>query len=98
MQQKNSDSSRLSNLGNSSLQQLPRTINERDIFERQQTKYNIISIQPNQYNETIKKYPKYRLENLDCNYYKNLQLETQYNDRSDKKRNFNHQYMQSSQT
>lgn len=35
--------------------------NERDIYEKQEKKYNIISIQPKQYHETIKKYPKYHL-------------------------------------
>ena len=62
---------RLSNAGSKSLTKLP-LINERDIYEKQQSKYNIITIQPRQYDETIKKYPKYRLEDMDVNYFKKL--------------------------
>lgn len=70
--------SHLSNYGTSSLGSLPKFINERDIYEKQQKKYNIITILPKEYNETIKKYPKYRLENMDLNYYKKLKLEEEY--------------------
>ena len=69
----------MSNYGTSSLGQLPRVLNERDIYEKQEKKYNIITIQPKDYNETIKKYPKYHLENQDQNYYKKLQLQDEYN-------------------
>lgn len=70
--------SHLSNYGSNSLTSLPKLLNERDIYEKQEKKYNIISIQPKEYQETIKKYPKFHLENLDENYYKKLQLQNQY--------------------
>lgn len=54
-------------------------MSERDIYEKQQKKYNIITIQPKEYNETIKKYPIYRLENSDENYYRKLKLQEEYN-------------------
>lgn len=53
-------------------------LNERDIYEKQEKKYNIITIQPKEYNETIKKYPKYRLEHIDQNYYRKLKLQEEY--------------------
>jgi hypothetical protein len=57
---------------------LHKFVNERDIYEKQEKKYNIITIQPKEYNETIKKYPKYRLENIDNNYYRKLKLQEEY--------------------
>lgn len=33
---------------------------------------------PKEYNETIKKYPKFHLEHSDHNYYKKLQLQGEY--------------------
>ena len=68
----------MSNYGSNSLGQLPRMLNERDIYEKQEKKYNIITIQPKDYQETIKKYPKYHLENQDQNYYRKLQLQDEY--------------------
>ena len=65
----------MSNYGSSSLGKLPRVVNERDIYEKQEKKYNIITIQPKDHQETIKKYPIYRLENQDQNYYRKLQLQ-----------------------
>lgn len=49
---------------------LPRNLSEREVYEKQQKKYNIISMDPISHKETIKKYPIYRLENSDYNYYK----------------------------
>lgn len=69
----------MSNYGTNSLGHLPRVLNERDIYEKQEKKYNIITIQPKEHQETIKKYPKYRLENQDNNYYKKLQIQDEYN-------------------
>ncbi len=45
------------------------------MYEKQQKNYNIINVQPKQYEDTIKLFPKYRLENEDRNYYKKLQIE-----------------------
>jgi hypothetical protein len=70
--QNNLARSQLSSYGTSSLGTLPKFVNERDIYEKQEKKYNIISIQPKRYQETIKKYPKFHLEDLDQNYYKKL--------------------------
>ena len=50
-------------------------VDEKDIYEKQERKYNIISILPKTHNETIKKYPKFRLENSDENYQRTLQLQ-----------------------
>ena len=70
--------SQLSNYGTNSLVRLPKYTSEREIYEKQEKKYNIISIQPKKYRETIKKYPKFHLENLDGNYYKKLELQNEY--------------------
>lgn len=69
----------MSNYGSNSLGHLPRLLNERDIYEKQEKKYNIITIQPKDYQETIKKYPKYHLEDHDLNYYRKLQIQDEYN-------------------
>ena len=45
------------------------------MFEKQQKNYNIISVQPKEYQDTIKMFPKYHLENDDSHYYKKMQLE-----------------------
>lgn len=68
-------SSQLSNVGTNSLKSLNRYISDKEIYEKQQKGYNIISVQPKEYEDTIKVYPKYRLENEDRNYYKKLQIE-----------------------
>ncbi len=67
--------SNLSNVGSNSLKSLNRFISDKEVFEKQQKNYNIISIQPKEYQDTIKMFPKYRLENEDQNYFKKLQLE-----------------------
>ena len=53
--------SHLSHYGTNSLSRVGKHLNERDIYEKQEKKYNIISIMPKEYKETIKKYPKYHL-------------------------------------
>lgn len=68
-------SSQLSNVGSNSLKSLNRYISDKEVYEKQQKGYNIISVQPKEYEDTIKVYPKYRLENEDRNYYKKLQIE-----------------------
>jgi hypothetical protein len=73
--------SQLSNAGSSSLKILNRYISDIDIYEKQQKNYNIISVQPKEYHDTIKMFPKYRLENADQNYYKKMQLEKQLSDK-----------------
>lgn len=50
------DQSYLSNYGTKSL-----GYNERDIYNKQNKNFNIISLKPKQYNETIKQYPKFSL-------------------------------------
>lgn len=62
-------------MGTNSLKSLNRYISDKEIYEKQQKGYNIISVQPKEYEDTIKVYPKYRLENEDRNYYKKLQIE-----------------------
>lgn len=51
------------------------------MFEKQQRNYNIISVQPREYQDTIKLFPKYRLENLDHNYFRKMQLERELADK-----------------
>lgn len=67
-------SSQLSNVGSSSLKSLNRYISDKEVFEKQQKNYNIISVQPKEYQDTIKMFPKYRLENQDQNYFRKMQL------------------------
>jgi hypothetical protein len=50
-------------VGTNSLKSLNRYISEKEVYEKQQKGYNIISVQPKEYEDTIKVYPKYRLEN-----------------------------------
>lgn len=69
------DNSQLSNVGTNSLKSLNRYISDKEVYDKQQKGYNIISVQPKEYEDTIKVYPKYRLENEDRNYYKKLQIE-----------------------
>ena len=45
------------------------------MFEKQQKNYNIISVQPKEYQDTIKMFPKYHLEDEDRNYFRKMQLE-----------------------
>ncbi len=67
-------SSRLSSVGSASLKSLNRYISDKEVYEKQQKNYNIINVQPKQYEDTIKLFPKYRLENEDRSYYKKLQI------------------------
>jgi hypothetical protein len=62
-------------VGSNSLKSLNRFISDKEVYEKQQKNYNIISVQPKEYQDTIKFFPKYRLENEDQNYFKKLQLE-----------------------
>ena len=55
-----------------------RFISDKEVYEKQQKNYNIISVQPREYPDTIKVFPKYRLENEDQNYFKKLQLEKEF--------------------
>ena len=64
----------MSNVGSSSLKSLNRYISDKEVFEKQQKNYNIISVQPKEYQDTIKMFPKYRLENQDQNYFRKMQL------------------------
>ena len=67
--------SQLSNVGNSSLKGINRYISDKDVFEKQSKNYNIISVQPRETMDTIKVFPKYRLENEDRNYFRKMELE-----------------------
>ena len=83
MNQSNSNNmnndSRFSRLGSQSLV-IPQ-IDDKRVYERQAKNYNIINIQPKEYHDTIKQFPKYRLENQDGNFYKKVQLENEYRQR-----------------
>lgn len=65
----------LSSVGSNSLKSLNRFISDKEVYEKQQKNYNIISVQPKEYQDTIKLFPKYRLQNEDQNYFKKLQLQ-----------------------
>lgn len=60
-------SSQLSKIGSSLVQ-----LEDRDIYNRQRSKFDIISMQPVGNEETIKKYPKFTLEDKDVNYYRRM--------------------------
>lgn len=60
--------SNLSSYGNNSL-----AFNERDIFSKQNSKFNIISLKPKEVPDAIKQYPKLTLEDRDANYYQKMQ-------------------------
>jgi hypothetical protein len=68
---------------------LNRYISDKEVYDKQQKNYNIINVQPKEYEDTIKVYPKYRLENEDRNYYKKLQIEQEIAN----KLNTNRQYL-----
>lgn len=62
-------------MGTNSLKSLNRFISDREVFEKQQKNYNIINVQPNECQPTIKMFPKYHLEDQDHNYFRKMQLE-----------------------
>lgn len=76
-----SATSTLSNYGTHSLKSLNRFISDKEVYEKQQKNYNIISAQPKEYEDTIKIYPKYRLENSEGNYQRKMKLEKDLADR-----------------
>ena len=59
--------SQLSNFGSSVLQ-----MGDRDIYNLQKPKFDIVSQAPVWHQETIKKYPKYSLEDKDVYYYRRM--------------------------
>lgn len=59
--------SQLSNIGSSLLK-----LEDRDIYNTQRSKYDIITMGPTHQDETIKKYPKFTLEDKDMNYLKRM--------------------------
>jgi len=65
-------------VGINSLKSLNRFISDKEVYEKQQKNYNIISVQPREYQDTIRMFPNYRLENEDHNYYKKMQLEKEF--------------------
>lgn len=52
--------SNLSNYGTNSL-----SFNQNDIYNKQNTRYNIISVKPKDYDDSIRQFPKFTLENKD---------------------------------
>ena len=58
-----------------SLKSLNRFISDKEVYDKQSRNYNIISAQPKEFDDTIKVFPKYRLENSDSNYQRKIQLE-----------------------
>ena len=59
--------SNLSSYGNNSL-----AFNQRDIYSKQNSKFNIISLKPREVEDGIKKYPKLTLEDKDAYYYQKM--------------------------
>ena len=47
-------------------------IEDKDIYQRQSKQFNIISMEPLSHQETIKKYPKFTLEDKDAYYYRKM--------------------------
>lgn len=45
----------------SSLEPMKKSITGKDVYEKQAKKYNIVTIQPKEYIDTINLYPKFRL-------------------------------------
>ena len=60
--------SNLSSYGNNSL-----AFNQRDIYSKQNSKFNIISLKPKEVPDAIKQYPPLTLEDRDVNYYSKMQ-------------------------
>jgi hypothetical protein len=52
--------SNLSNYGTNSL-----SFNQKDIFNKQNSRYNIINVKPKDYDDSIRQFPKFTLENKD---------------------------------
>ena len=46
--------------------------NDQEIYKKQEKKFNIITLKPNPYEQTIKQYPKLTLEDKDVYFYKKL--------------------------
>ena len=47
-------------------------LEDRDIYNKQKSKFDIISMKPAENRETIKKYPKLTLEDKDAYYYRRV--------------------------
>lgn len=47
-------------------------LEDKDIYRRQNQRYNIISMEPINHQETIKKYPKFTLEDKDAYYFRKM--------------------------
>lgn len=60
--------SNLSNYGTNSL-----AFNQREIYDKQNTKFNIISLKPKDIPDRIKQYPKLTLEDKDKYYFQKVQ-------------------------
>ena len=46
--------------------------NDQEIYKKQEKKFNLITLKPNPYEQTIKQYPKLTLEDKDVYFYKKL--------------------------
>jgi hypothetical protein len=47
-------------------------LEDKDIYNKQRNKFDIISMKPVEHDETIKKYPKFTLEDKDAYYYRKM--------------------------
>jgi hypothetical protein len=47
--------------------------NDQEVYKKQEKKFNIITLKPNSYNQTIRQYPKLTLEDKDAYFYRKLQ-------------------------
>ncbi len=50
------------------------------MYKKQEKKFNIITLKPNAYDQTIKQYPKLTLEDKDAYFYKKMQQEQLFNE------------------
>jgi hypothetical protein len=72
------DHSNLSNYGSNVLNNDSRTFrgslyNDQEIYRKQDKKFNIITLKPNEYDHLIRQYPKLTLEDQDGQYYRKVQ-------------------------
>jgi hypothetical protein len=82
----NAATSQLSNIASNSLRVPSYLVSDKQVYDKQQKDYNIISSKPKFYEDSIKMYPKYRLENEDRNYFRKLELEKELTEKLNTKR------------
>lgn len=52
--------------------------NDQEVYKKQEKKFNIITLKPNPYEQTIKQYPKLTLEDKDVYFYKKLRQQQEF--------------------